>query len=51
LVDIRTPDPEADFLLDDGVEKEGPGTVLVLLTGVMLTPLRVGPGGPGVFLE
>jgi len=50
-VEIRTPDPEADFLLDDGVEIEGPGTVLVLLTGVMLTPLRVGPGGPGVFLE
>ena len=50
-MEIRTPDPEVDFLLDEGVEKEGPGTVLVLLTGVMLTPLRVGPGGPGVFLD
>ena len=50
-MEIRTPDPEAVFLLDDGVETEGPGTLLVLLIGVMLTPLRVGPGGPGVFLE
>ena len=53
MAEIRTPDPDPDaavFLTDDGVEMEGPGTVLVLVIGVMLTPRRTGPGGPGVFL-